>query len=83
MLNKLKERLEVLRNKTEELAAEVFLEYKVPDHIQQERYSVCQSCEHLYRPTDTCKKCGCFMQVKTWMPNQSCPIKKWGKYSEE
>lgn len=52
---------------------------KVSEEVQLHRYQICQSCEKLYKPTNTCKVCGCFMKVKTWMPNQSCPIGKWSK----
>lgn len=50
---------------------------KVSPELQQERMSICQECPHLYKPTTTCKKCGCFMSIKTWLPRQECPIGKW------
>ena len=52
---------------------------KVSEGVQQARYDICQGCEKLYKPTDTCKMCGCFMKVKTWLPAQECPLQKWGK----
>ena len=33
--------------------------------IAQERLDICQSCEFLFKKTNTCKKCGCFMDAKT------------------
>lgn len=77
MLNKLKEKMETLRNNTED-AAVAMLTNKVSPKVQEMRFSTCLSCEKLYKPTDTCKVCGCFMRVKTWIPNVSCPINKWG-----
>ena len=78
MLNKLKEKMEQVRDAAENAAANM-LPYKVSVEIQEYRYGICQGCEKLYKPTDTCKACGCFMKVKTWIPNQECPLKKWSK----
>lgn len=41
------------------------------------RYEICNDCERLFRPTATCKECGCFMKVKTKVQKASCPIGKW------
>lgn len=50
---------------------------KVEDVISQERMSICKSCPELL-PTGNCKKCGCFMSLKTKLPNAFCPLHKWG-----
>lgn len=50
---------------------------KVKPKIQKERYDICLSCDKLYKPTSSCRVCGCFMQLKTWMPDQRCPLNKW------
>jgi len=76
MLDKLKQKMEEVRDAAQAASASL-LSQKVDPEIQLMRYNICQECPHLYKPTDTCKKCGCFMKVKTWMPKQSCPIKKW------
>lgn len=76
LINKLKERMEHVRDVAENAAASM-LPSKVSVEVQEYRYGICQGCEKLYKPTDTCKMCGCFMKVKTWMPNQECPLKKW------
>jgi rRNA maturation endonuclease Nob1 len=76
MLKKLKDRMTKARDSAENFAASM-LSNKVTEEIQQERYNICTSCDKLYKPTDTCKVCGCFMKVKTWMPEQKCPINKW------
>lgn len=78
LINKLKERMEHVRDAAENAAA-TMLPSKVTVEVQQYRYNICQGCEKLYKPTDTCKMCGCFMKVKTWLPNQECPLKKWPK----
>jgi len=78
MLNKLKERMEKARDVAQEAATNL-LSRKVSIEVQEYRYNTCSGCEKLYKPTDTCRVCGCFMKVKTWMPEQECPIKKWTK----
>ena len=46
--------------------------------IVQARWQECLKCEYLIKATGNCKKCGCFMQLKTKMAGQKCPIGKWG-----
>ena len=43
------------------------------------RWAECEKCEFLIKPTNNCKKCGCFMKVKTRVATASCPIGKWEK----
>lgn len=50
----------------------------VTDDIRGGRYKVCLGCEKLFKPTRTCKECGCFMSLKTWLKNAECPLGKWG-----
>ena len=45
--------------------------------IAQERLDICKSCEYLFKKTNTCKKCGCFMEAKTKLKKAECPIGKW------
>lgn len=76
MLEKLKQKMESMAAVSYE-ASIALIPNKVAEDIQKERYNICSSCEFLYKPTDTCKKCGCFMKYKTWMSGQKCPINKW------
>lgn len=46
--------------------------------IRDERYEICKGCPELIKLTRTCKKCGCFMSMKTWLKEADCPIGKWG-----
>ena len=78
MLNKLKEKMEQLRDAAQNVASTVLIN-KVSAEVQEYRYEICQGCEKLYKPTDTCKACGCFMKVKTWMPDKYSPLNKWPK----
>ena len=47
--------------------------------IIEKRWAECEKCEFLIKPTNNCKKCGCFMKVKTRVATASCPIGKWEK----
>lgn len=76
MLEKLKQKMEQARDAAQQAAASA-LTHKVSKEVYNYRYNTCSGCEKLYKLTDTCKVCGCFMKVKAWMPNQSCPIGKW------
>jgi hypothetical protein len=54
---------------------------KTTDAIAQERYDMCLGCEHLIKLTKQCKKCGCFMNLKTKLAGAECPVGKWGAVS--
>jgi hypothetical protein len=43
----------------------------------EERFSICKACPELIKLTTQCKKCGCFMKVKTKLDLATCPIGKW------
>ena len=76
MLEKLKKKMEHVRDAVQEIAANT-LSDRVSEEVYNYRYGICSSCDKLYKPTDSCKLCGCFMKVKCWMPKQSCPAGKW------
>jgi hypothetical protein len=46
-----------------------------PD-LRDVRIQICTACDSL-TVLKTCKECGCFMPVKTWMNNVSCPKGEW------
>lgn len=52
---------------------------RVGEEIHKERMSICNQCPELIKATHQCKKCGCFMNLKTKLPNADCPLGKWGK----
>jgi hypothetical protein len=54
---------------------------RVETVIAQKRFEICKSCPELIKLTSQCKKCGCFMEAKTKLPNAECPIGKWDKVS--
>lgn len=51
--------------------------------VYKERLEICKGCEHYFKPTGTCKKCGCFMRIKAKISIMSCAAnpKKWIKTS--
>lgn len=44
-----------------------------------ERAGHCQKCEYYIRPTKQCRQCGCLVNLKVTIANESCPIGKWNK----
>lgn len=50
---------------------------KATDELADSRYSICQGCPELIKLTSQCKKCGCFMKVKTTLEAATCPLGKW------
>jgi hypothetical protein len=52
---------------------------KVSDDVSDSRMSICKQCPELIKTTSQCKKCGCIMNLKTKLPNASCPLNKWGQ----
>jgi len=48
-----------------------------PEEIAQYRLEICKSCEWFRQRTETCRKCGCFMKLKTKLEAAKCPIGKW------
>lgn len=48
-----------------------------PEELAVYRLEICKACP-AYRPkTQTCRKCGCFMKLKTTLEHAKCPIGKW------
>jgi hypothetical protein len=50
---------------------------RISEEAAFERLDICKSCPELIKPTSTCKKCGCFMKLKTHLKYAECPIGKW------
>ena len=47
------------------------------EELIKERLDICQECPFLLKRSVRCKKCGCFMKLKTTLKQASCPIGKW------
>jgi hypothetical protein len=41
------------------------------------RLEICKVCEFYRAKTNQCRKCGCFMKLKTKLEHAKCPIGKW------
>ena len=41
------------------------------------RLEICKVCEFYRVKTNQCRKCGCFMKLKTKLEHAKCPIGKW------
>jgi len=41
------------------------------------RLDICKSCPELFTLTNSCKQCGCFMNIKVRIYSAECPLGKW------
>lgn len=49
----------------------------IDSEIADQRYEQCLQCPELTEHTKQCKKCSCFMVLKTKLKYAKCPIGKW------
>ncbi|ANS03396.1 hypothetical protein [uncultured Mediterranean phage uvDeep-CGR2-KM19-C269] len=47
------------------------------EDVRKERLAICESCPFLFKPTFTCRKCMCFMKIKSSISSMRCPDNKW------
>lgn len=47
------------------------------EELHEYRFKICQGCDFFRQKTQTCRKCGCFMQLKTKLEHAKCPVGKW------
>lgn len=47
------------------------------EELIQYRLEICNSCPALNKRTMRCKKCGCFMKLKSTLKQAKCPLEKW------
>jgi hypothetical protein len=52
-------------------------EPRSPEELAKYRLSICSTCEFYRAKTNQCKKCGCFMKLKTSLEKARCPLGKW------
>jgi hypothetical protein len=41
------------------------------------RLKICNSCEWFDKRLAKCRKCGCFMKLKSTLRQAQCPVNKW------
>ena len=58
------------------------IKYFVPDNVYQDRIAICRDCVFYFKPTGTCKDCGCFIKIKARLAPMECSQKKWQKTTE-
>ena len=51
----------------------------VPNKVYEDRLAICKDCIYYFKPTGTCKDCGCFMKIKARLAPMECSQKKWQK----
>ena len=51
----------------------------VPNKVYEDRLAICKHCIYYFKPTGTCKDCGCFMKIKARLAPMECSQKKWQK----
>jgi hypothetical protein len=69
--------LDILKKRLEKIGTVTWPSVKLSESDRNSRLAVCNSCEFLFKPTNTCLKCGCFVQAKTYIPIAKCPLDKW------
>lgn len=50
---------------------------RTPEGLAAARLEICKTCDWFRQKSQTCKKCGCFMKLKTTLEQAKCPIGRW------
>lgn len=59
------------------------VDQSVPKHIAESRLATCLKCPKYFEPTGQCKECLCFLNFKTKIAQESCPLGKWNEYKKD
>ncbi|QDP64645.1 MAG: hypothetical protein Unbinned4585contig1001_9 [Prokaryotic dsDNA virus sp.] len=54
----------------------------VDKKVYKQRLEICRDCDSYFKPTGTCKVCGCFMRIKASIGVMECPELYWRKTTE-
>jgi hypothetical protein len=49
----------------------------VSEQTKFERRAICESCPKLIKITRQCSECLCFVDLKTTIKQEKCPLDKW------
>ena len=66
----------IVKQTIEKIIGETFVEKNVQDN----RLAICSRCifyELTVLNMKQCRKCGCFLEAKTQILEQKCPVGKW------
>jgi hypothetical protein len=44
---------------------------------QDRRLAICRGCEFFVKAKASCSKCGCYLNLKTRLETEHCPISRW------
>lgn len=47
------------------------------DELVKQRLEICKACPFLDKRLVKCRKCGCFMKLKSTLRQATCPEGKW------
>lgn len=47
------------------------------NEMADKRIAICNSCDKLNTENRRCLLCGCFMDLKVFLPDVECPLRKW------
>lgn len=47
------------------------------EELIEQRLDICNGCPELNKRFMKCRRCGCFMKLKTTLIQASCPLGKW------
>ena len=50
--------------------------------MYEDRIAICKDCIFYFKPTGSCKDCGCFMKIKARLAPMECTQNKWQKTTE-
>jgi len=50
---------------------------KSSEELAEYRLEICRGCQYFRPKLQNCKKCGCFMKLKTHLAHAKCPVGKW------
>jgi hypothetical protein len=49
----------------------------ITEQIQNERMSICRTCDSYNYLQKRCRECGCFLEHKVKLTVATCPLQKW------
>lgn len=52
-------------------------EKRSEEELVEYRLSICAECPFFRKGAQQCRKCGCFMKLKTRLHRANCPMGKW------